>query len=395
MSLPLENIKVLDLTRILAGPYATMILGDLGADVIKIEMPEKGDDARHFGPYLNNESAYFMSINRNKRSMTLNLKSKEGKELFLEMVKEVDIIVENFRPGTMKRLGLDYDVLSNINPSLIYSATSGYGHTGPYSERPAYDAIVQAMGGLMSITGAKNGRPTRVGTSIGDITAGLFSTIGILAALNSRNITGEGQKIDVSMLDSQVAILENAIARYSITGEVPKPEGNRHPSIVPFESFETKDGDIMIAVGNDKLWSVFCTTIDKEELIGDERFKTNSLRYDNYEELSPIIAEQIKGRTTEEWQDILDEAGVPNSPISTIDKLIENPQVISREMIVDIEHPMSGKLKVPGMPIKLSNTPSQIRMTSPLLGEHTDEILKELLGYDEQKIDELKKYNVF
>lgn len=395
MSLPLENIKVLDLTRILAGPYATMILGDLGADVIKIEMPEKGDDARHFGPYLNNESAYFMSINRNKRSMTLNLKSKEGKELFLEMVKEVDIIVENFRPGTMKRLGLDYDVLSNINPSLIYSATSGYGHTGPYSERPAYDAIVQAMGGVMSITGAKNGRPTRVGTSIGDITAGLFSTIGILAALNSRNITGEGQKIDVSMLDSQVAILENAIARYSITGEVPKPEGNRHPSIVPFESFETKDGDIMIAVGNDKLWSVFCTTIDKEELIGDERFKTNSLRYDNYEELSPIIAEQIKGRTTEEWQDILDEAGVPNSPISTIDKLIENPQVISREMIVDIEHPMSGKLKVPGMPIKLSNTPSQIRMTSPLLGEHTDEILKELLGYDEQKIDELKKYNVF
>lgn len=395
MKLALDNIKILDLTRVLAGPYATMILGDLGADIIKIEMPVKGDDARAFGPYLNDESAYFMSLNRNKRSMTLNLKSEKGKELFLEMVKKVDVVVENYRPGTMEKLGIGYDTLSKINPKLIYAAASGYGHTGPYSKRAAYDAVVQAMGGLMSITGEKGGKPVRVGTSIGDITAGLFTTIGILAALNNRNETGKGQKVDVAMLDCQVAILENAIARYVVTNEVPKPGGNKHPSIVPFESFETKDGEIMIAAGNDSLWAKFCRVIGKEELIEDERFKTNPLRDKNYDELRPLIAEPMKNRTTKEWQDMLDDSGVPNGPINTIDKVIEDPQVVAREMIVEIEHPIAGKLKTPGIPIKLSDTPGKIRNASPILGEHTEEILKEILEYDNEKIEELKRENIF
>lgn len=395
MNFALENIKVLDLTRVLAGPYSTMILGDLGADIIKVEMPEIGDDARHFGPYMNSESAYFMSLNRNKRSITLNLKKAKGKEVLLEMVKKVDVLVENFRPGTMEKLGLGYEDLKEINPKLIYAASSGYGHTGPYSKRAAYDAVVQAMGGLMSITGKEGGEPTRVGTSVGDITAGLFTTIGILAALNSRNETGKGQKVDVAMLDCQVAILENAIARYVVTGEIPKPGGNKHPSIVPFEPFETVDGQVMVAAGNDALWANFCRAIDIEPLCKDDRFSTNPLRNENYDALRPILAKIMKTRTTQEWQDILDNAGVPNGPINTVDKVVADPQVVAREMIIEIDHPISGKLKVPGIPIKLSETPGEIRMTSPLLGQHTEEILKELLNYDDEKIDELRRENIF
>ncbi|MBZ2175189.1 CoA transferase [Schnuerera sp. xch1] len=395
MKTSLENIKVLDLTRVLAGPFATMVLGDLGADIIKIEMPIKGDDARHFGPYISDESAYFISLNRNKRSMTLNLKVEKGKELFLEMIRNVDVIVENYRPGTMEKLGIGYEALKKINPKLVYAAVSGYGHTGPYSKRAAYDAVVQAMGGVMSITGEKNGRPTRVGTSIGDITAGLYVVIGILAALNIRNETGRGQKVDVAMLDCQVAILENAIARYVVTGEIPKPGGNRHPSIVPFETFETKDGEIMIAVGNNSLWASFCNVIGKQKLIEDVRFKTNRLRNENYDELRPLIARVIKKKTIKEWQEILDDAGVPNGPINTIDKVLEDPQVIARDMIQEINHPISGQLKVPGIPIKLSDTPGAIRRAAPILGEHRNEILKEILSYDDNKIEELEKENIF
>lgn len=393
MKQALENIRVLDLTRVLAGPYATMILGDLGADIIKIEMPGTGDDSRAFGPYVNNESAYFMSLNRNKRSITLNLKSEKGKEVFIEMVKKADVLVENFRPGTMEKLGLGYDYLSTINPRLIYAASSGYGHTGPYSKRAAYDAVVQAMGGIMSITGQKDGKFTRVGTSIADINSGLFTAIGILAALNSRHVTGKGQKVDVAMLDALVAILENAIARYVVTGEVPKPGGNRHPSIVPFEPFETSDGEVVVAVGNDTLWAKFCQVIGREELINDERFKTNPLRNKNYDELRPLIAESMKKKTTAEWLKLLDEAGVPNGPINTIDKVLEDPQIKARDMIVEIEHPVAGKLKVPGVPIKLSATPGSIRTPAPVLGQHTEEILKELLGYDDEKIQSLREAN--
>lgn len=393
MKMALENLKVLDLTRVLAGPFATMILGDLGADIIKVEMPVKGDDARHFGPYVNDESAYFISLNRNKRSITLNLKAEKGKELFLDMVKNVDVLVENYRPGTMEKLGLGYDVLKEVNPKLIYAAVSGYGQTGPFKEKAAYDAVVQAMGGIMSITG--HDEPTRVGTSVGDIVAGLYGAIGILAAVNTRNETGKGQMVDVAMLDSQVAILENAIARYVVSGEIPKPGGNRHPSIVPFEDFDTKDGKIMVAAGNDSLWASYCKVIDREELIEDQRFKTNPSRNDNYDCLRPIIAEAMKERTTDEWLELLDQAGVPNGPINTVDKVLDHPQVKARDMIVEIDHPVSGTLKVPGIPIKLSETPGKIKSTSPNLGEHRDEILKELLNYDEDKIKALEEEDIF
>jgi len=395
MKQSLEGIKVLDLTRVLAGPYATMVLADLGANVMKVEMPIKGDDSRHFGPYVGDESAYFMSLNRNKRSMTLNLKEEKGKELLKEMIKNVDVITENFRPGTMEKLGLGYDVLKEINPKIIYAATSGFGHSGPYSQRPAYDAIVQAMGGIMSITGQEGGELTRVGTSVGDITAGLFTSIGILAALKYREETGIGQKVDVAMFDSQLAILENAVSRYVVAGEIPTPKGNRHPSIVPFEPFETSDGKIMIAVGNDALWAKFCMATGLDDLINKKEFKTNPLRNDNYKILRPLIAEKIVKKTIDEWIEILNSAGVPNGPINTVDKVLKDPQMIARDMVKEVEHPTAGKLIMPGVPIKMSETQGDIFMPAPILGQHTDEILKELLNLTDEEIENIKKENIF
>jgi len=395
MALALEGLLVLDLTRVLAGPYATMILADLGADVIKLEMPVTGDDSRAFPPHINGESAYFMSLNRNKRSITLNLKTAGGKEIFLDMIRKVDVVVENFRPGTMERLGLGYEVLKKENPRLIYAAASGFGHTGPYSKRPAYDAVVQAMGGIMSITGQPGGPPTRVGTSMGDITAGLFTTIGILASLAHREKTGDGQKVDVAMLDSQVAILENAIARYTAVGEVPEPIGNRHPSITPFEPFNTKDGQLMIAVGNNALWSKFCKEIERDKLRDDPRFSTNMLRTANYTELRPLLAGALRDKTTAEWRRIFDESGIPNGPINSVDQVIADPQVIAREMIVEVDHPVAGKTSLPGIPIKLSETPGTIREPAPLLGEHTVEILSEVFGYTPDQIEAMKEQGLF
>lgn len=391
---PLEGLKVLDLTRVLAGPYCTMLLGDLGADIIKVEMPVKGDDSRHFGPYQNGESAYFMSLNRNKRSMTLNLKSEKGKELLKAFVKKVDVIVENFRPGTMEKLGLGYDVLKEINPKLIYAASSGFGHSGPYSKKPAYDGVVQAMGGIMSITGAKGGEPTRVGPSIGDIAAGLFTAIGVLSALNHRHTTGIGQKVDVAMLDCQVAMLENAIARYVVTKEIPKPAGNRHTSIVPFEPFETKDSKIVVAAGNDALWKKYCTVAGLEDIMMDPLYATNPKRNENYEALRPILALKMKEKTTEDWNKLLDEAGVPNGPINYVDKVLENEQVIARDMIVEVDHPVAGTLKMPGVAIKLSETPGKIETAAPLLGQHSKEILKEFFDYSDEDVDKLTSEGV-
>jgi CoA:oxalate CoA-transferase len=392
----LQGIRILDLTRVLVGPYATMVLADLGADVIKIEMPLRGDDAREFGPFLNGESAYFMSLNRNKRSMTLNLKSEAGKQVFLELVEKVDVVVENFRPGAMERLGLSYENLKAVNPELIYAAASGFGQSGPYSQRPAYDAVVQAMGGIMSITSpVPNGPPTRVGTSIGDITAGLFTAIGILAALRHRDKTGQGQMVDVSMLDCQVAILENAIARYLVTGEIPHPTGNRHPSIAPFEPFDTLDGQIMLAVGNDAIWNKLCEALDLPDLVNHPLYLTNDLRNQNEATLKPVLADIINGRKTTEWQEIFDEAGIPNGPINTIDRVVEDPQVQSREMIVEVEHPTAGRMKIPGIPIKLSESPGKVAVCAPCLGEQTNEILAEVLGYSEDKIVSLRSEGIF
>lgn len=391
MARALEGIKVLDLTRVLAGPYATMILGDMGAEIIKIEAKGTGDDSRAFGPYVNGESAYFMSINRNKKSITMNLKNPEAIKVFKEMVKKVDVVVENFRPGTMEKLGIGYDVIKEINPSIIYASASGFGQDGPYSKRAAYDAVVQAMGGIMSITGQEGGLPTRVGTSVGDITAGLFCAIGILGALCCRDRTGIGQAVDVAMLDCQVAILENAISRYLVNGVIPAPQGNRHPSIVPFETFETSDSNIMVSAGNDKLWASYCKVIGREELIEDPRFVTNPLRLENYAALRPIIAEEMKKKSLAEWSALLDEAGVPQSPVNNVAMVIDNPQVKARDMIVSVEHPVAGTVKMPGIPIKLSETPSEIKTAAPVLGANTADILKDLLGMSDDEVSALKE----
>ncbi len=386
---PLEGLKVLDLTRVLAGPYCTMMLGDLGAEIIKIEVPVKGDDSRHFGPYQHGESAYFMSLNRNKKSVTLNLKTERGKALLKSFVEKVDVIIENFRPGTMEKLGLGYDVLKEINPKIIYAASSGFGHSGPYSTRPAYDGVVQAMGGIMSITGPENGEPTRVGPSIGDIGAGLFTAIGVLAALNHRNNTGIGQKVDVAMLDCQVAMLENAIARYVTTNEVPRPSGNKHSSIAPFEPFDTNDTKIVVAVGNDQIWKRFCEVADLKDIVDDPKFATNPQRHHNYNEMRPLIAEKMKMKSTKEWQKTLDAAGVPNGPINSIKEVLEDEQVIAREMIVEVEHPIAGKLKMAGVAIKLSETPGEINSPAPILGQHNFEVLKQYFEYTDEEIETL------
>lgn len=395
MSQALDGLRVLDLSRVLAGPYTTMVLADLGADVVKIELPGTGDDARAFPPHVDGESVYFMSLNRNKRSMALDLKNPSGHELFLELVQQADVLVENFRPGAMARLGLAYDDLAPVNPRLIYAALSGFGQTGPYSSRPAYDSVLQAMGGIMSITGPEGGPPTRVGTSIADITAGLFGTIGILAALAKRHETGVGQMVDVAMLDCQVAILENAIARYAATGVAPGPIGNRHPSVFPFEPFDTADGQIMVAAGNDALWARLCAVIDCQDLADDPRFATNPLRHENYDAMRAALAEAFPKRTTAEWQRLLDEAGIPNGPINSVADVVNDPQVQSREMIQTVDHPTAGETLLPGIPIKLGTTPGAIRRPAPMLGEHTAEIVAEWLGCSPERLARWRDQGAF
>lgn len=390
----LTGIRVLDLTRVLAGPYATMVLGDLGAEVIKLEQPGTGDEARNFGPFKNGFSLYFMSVNRGKQSLTLDLKAPQGKEIFLELVKQSDVLVENFRPGAMKKLGLDYETLKQSQPSLIYAACSGFGQTGPYAERGAYDMIIQGMGGIISITGEPKRPPVRVGTSISDITAALFTAIGILSALRHRDQTGEGQLVDVAMLDGMVAILENAIVRHFATGEIPQPLGSQHPAITPFEAFESADGHIIIAIGNDSLWRKFCEHVERLDLVSDERFATNASRTANHDQLHPILTEIMRGRTTAQWIEGLDALGVPCGPINTIDKVVNHPQILAREMIAKVSHDITGSVEVPGVPIKLSETPGQVTTPAPALGEHTAKILTGLLAKSPETVDRLERKGV-
>ena len=390
----LQDLVVLDLTRVLAGPYAGMMLADMGADVIKVEARKTGDDSRAFGPFLKGESTYFMSLNRGKRSITLDLKAPEGKAILKELVKKADILLENFRGGTMQKLGLSYDVLKEVNPRLIYVSCTGFGQTGPYATDPAYDVIVQGMGGIMSITGQEGGEPTRVGASIGDITAGLFSAIGALTAVHARTLTGKGQFVDVAMLDCQLAILENAVARYLNTGVSPVPIGNRHPSITPFEAFPSKDGHIIIAVGNDNLWKKFCTLIDKLEWVDDDRFKTNPLRTEHQPELRQLLLPIFVTKTTKEWIAVLKDLGVPVGPINKVEDVVKDPSIVEREMIISVEHPVAGHLEMPGVPIKMSDTPGSVDRPAPVLGADTASILKEMLGFDDAKIEELYKNEV-
>ena len=399
MATPLDGIKVLDLSRVLAGPYATMLLCDLGAEVIKIEQPGTGDESRNFGPFKNGFSLYFMSVNRGKRSITLNLKTQRGREIFLQLVKQCDVVVENFRPGTMQKLGLDYDTLKAAYPSLIYAACSGFGQTGPSAQQGAYDMIIQGMGGIMSITGEppspdEKRAPVRVGTSISDITAALFTTIGILSALHHRHQTGRGQLVDVAMLDSLVAVLENAVVRYFATGEVPQPLGSRHPAITPFEAFASADGYVIIAIGNDTLWEKFCEHVGRRELISDARFRTNADRTANHSELFPILSEILRQRTTDAWIDALEKIGVPCGPINAMDKVVNHPQVQAREMITQVVHQITGAVEVPGIPIKLSETPGSVNAPAPSLGEHTTAVLTELLGMRLDEVERLRQEGV-
>ncbi|WP_372997449.1 CaiB/BaiF CoA transferase family protein [Lutispora sp.] len=386
MRKPLEHIKVLDFTRVLAGPYCTMILANMGAEIIKVERPGIGDDSREFGPFINGQSVYFISLNRGKKSIALDLKQPESIKIIKELVKEVDVVAENFRPGTMEKLGLGYEELKKINPRLIFATMSGFGQTGPYSRRPAYDMIVQGMGGIMSITGQEGGEPVRVGTSIGDIIAGMFGAIGILAALADRDISGQGRMVDVAMLDGQLAILENAISRYTATGEAPKPLGARHPSIAPFEAYKTKDSYVIIACGNDRLWESFCKLVGREDLLEMDIFKTNPDRVANVEKLKEYMTEITMERTTAEWDEYLNKNGIPCSPINTIDKLFADPQVLARNMLVEVEQPGAGKIKIAGNPIKLSGMEEELPSEpAPQIGEHTELILKKYLAPDDDK----------
>jgi len=373
---PLNGITIIDLTRVLAGPYCTMVLSDLGARVIKVEMPEKGDDARAFGPFIKNKSAYFMSVNRGKESLALNLKDDADRKIFEALLEDADILVENYRGGTMERLGYGWESLHPRYPRLIYAACSGFGHTGPYAERPAYDMVVQGLGGVMSLTGHPGGPPTRVGTSIGDITAGLFTAIGISSALHHRTTSGEGMKIDVAMLDCQLAILENALARYFATGEVPGPLGARHPTIVPFQSYETADGHVIIAAGNDALFATLCQALARPELASEMRFQDNAARGEHVEELRVALEAVLKQQPTEHWLDILTKAGVPAAPINNVEQVLNDPQIAARNMVIETNDPHVGTLNMAGNPIKLSafDDPTS-REPAPDLDQHRASIL--------------------
>ena len=375
---PLKNLLVLDLTRVLVGPYCTMILSDLGARVIKVEAPDVGDDSRKFGPFVKDYSAYFMSLNRGKESIALNLKNLEDKKIFDKLLSKADILVENFKPGTLEKWGYGWKEVNKKNPKLIYASASGFGQTGPLKELPAYDMVVQGMGGLMSVTGQPNSEPTRVGTSIGDITAGLFTAIGINAALFDRQKTDKGMHIDVSMLDCQIAILENAIARYLSKNEIPKPMGSRHPSIAPFEAFKTKDSYIIIAAGNDKLFCELCLALNRKDLITDKRFRSNENRSENMDELKNIFELILKTKNTNEWVKEFTPKKIPCGPINNIKEAVENEQIKARNMIVSSKHKVIGNFKLAGNPIKMSSYKDEsTRGEIPDLDEHRDRILKE------------------
>jgi len=386
---PLADVKVLDLTWVLSGPYASMVLCDLGAEVIKVERPPYGDVARTTGPHIDGESSYFFSVNRGKKSTVLDLKKPEGRELFLRLVDKVDVVMENFTPGTMEGLGLGYAVLLARNPRLIYAATSGFGQTGPDRLKPALDIVVQGMGGVMSITGEEGGEPVRPGLSLGDIAAGLFTAIGVLAALHERERSGRGQLVDVSMLDCQIAVLENAFARYFATGVPPRPIGTRHPLSTPFQAFPTQDGYMVIALGfgTENVWELFCALVGHPELIDDPRFATPGLRTRNHAALEPILKEGLRRRTTAEWLAEFEPLAIPCGPLHTIPQAAEYPQVAAREMLVEVESERGNRLRISNSPIKLSRTPAGVRGGPPVIGRHTREVLAGLLGLSEAEVD--------
>ena len=403
---PLDGITVLDLTRVLSGPYCTMLLADMGARVIKVEHPGNGDDTRAWGPPFlypgaqqpgvgepddTGESAYFLSINRNKESVTLDFKHAEGRALLEQLIARADVVVENFRPGTLNKLGLDYDTLSKKYPRLVYCSISGFGHTGPRWKQPGYDAIMQAEGGLMSITGTADGPPIRLGVAIVDIVSGMFAAYGVAVALLARERTGQGQEVDLAMLDATVALLTYQAGSYFASGKVPARLGNRHPSIVPYETFTAADGDFVLAVGNDDQWRKFCAVA---ELPPDDRFATNRQRVSGYDELRPFVADQLRTRPRQHWIDALTKAGVPCGSVRNFDELFADPQLDAREMIAIVEHATIGPLTALGLPVKLSATPGAVRTAPPTLGQHTDAVLGQDLGLSADAIAALRQHKV-
>lgn len=376
---PLAGITVVDLTHVLAGPYCTMLLHDLGARVIKVERPGKGDDARQFGPFMNGRSAYFMSLNRGKESIALDLTQPADREIFDSLLEHGDVLVENFRPGTMEGLGYGWSSIEQRFPRLIYAAVSGFGQTGPYAERPAYDMVVQAMGGLMSVTGHPGAPPTRVGSSMGDITAGLFTTIGVLSALYHRAQTGRGSFVDVAMLDCQVAILENAITRYVASQQVPGPLGSRHPSIAPFQAFAVADGHIVIAAGNDQLFADLCAAMNVAELVGDPRFATNDARAHHVDDLQQLLEDRLRTQPGAYWLDLLLAAKIPCGPINNIAQVLSDPQVLARNMVVTTFDHTAGEVHMAGNPIKISGFDDPItRDPAPDLDADREHILRKI-----------------
>ena len=388
----LDGIRVLDMTRVLAGPYCTLLLGDMGAEIIKIEVPGSGDDSRKYPPFIGAESAYFMNLNRNKKSLTLDLKASEGKSIFMDLVQRSDVLIENFRPGTLDDLGVGYAKLKTTNPNLVYSSISGFGHSGPYKDLPGYDIIGQAMGGIMSVTGWPDSPPTRTGTAIADILAGLCAAIGILSSLIAIRNGGPGQKVDIALVDSVVSAMETIIQIYLVEKRIPQRTGNRYEFIYPYDTFKAKDGWVVIAVGNNKLWEVFCDAIGTNHLLEDQTYKDNYDRVKAHVEVKRIVEEWTGTRTVRDVVDFLLSKTIPCAPLYTVKDVVEDPHIAdARRMIREIEHPVAGRMKVIGSPINLSETPAEVRSPAPLLGQHSAEILKEVLNYSEDRIEALKR----
>jgi formyl-CoA transferase len=402
----LGHVRVLDLTRVLAGPWCAQNLADLGADVIKIERPGAGDDTRSWGPpYLRDaqgrdttEAAYYLAANRGKRSLTLDIASAEGQAIVRDLAKHCDVVLENYKVGQLKKYGLDYESLRREKPDLIYCSITGFGQDGPYAQRAGYDFIVQGMGGFMSITGERDdlpgGGPQKAGIAISDLMTGMYATVAVMAALTHRDRTGEGQYIDMALLDVQVAMLANMDTNYLASGEPPKRWGNAHPNIVPYQTFATSDGHIIVAVGNDGQYQKFVAVGGRPELAADERFATNPMRVRHRDILVPLLAEMVRTRTKQQWIDLLEAAGVPCGPINNLDEVFVNPQVAARKLRIDLPHPTGGTVKLVGSPMKLSATPPRYDMPPPLLGQHTEEVLRDVLGHNAAQIAALREKGI-
>ena len=387
----LAGIRVLDLTRVLAGPYCTMFLGDLGAEVVKVEQPGVGDDTRGWGPpFAGGESAYFLCVNRNKKSLTVDLKSADGIALVKQLAERADVLIENFRPGAMDRLGLGDEELRGANPKLVYASLSGFGADGPMADIPGYDLIVQAWGGLMSITGTPESGPLKVGVAIIDLVAGLMLGKSIVAALYAREKIGVGQKIDTSLLEAEVATLINAGSNYLIGGKVPGRWGNAHPTIVPYQSFQTADSFLVLGAASESIWKRLCPALGRADLADDPRFAKNADRVENRQELIAFLSEIFMTRTTADWVAALNRADVPCAPVQTIDQVFAAPQVLHRNMLIEVDHPTAGTVKLAGIPVKFSATPASVRLPPPLLGEHNDDVLSSWLGMGDKEIADLK-----